>query len=290
MEATHYARRQIPWHASCLSLRGGLDHRPWRCAIGAKKEKRVTDPAFELVEQVREHVQSCLGPNFLALYVYGSLSLGDFDEDSSDVDLLVVTEALPGEEKLACLSEAHEALFAGRNPFARELEVTYVARDSLRSFAPGKTLGFRVDRGSPKLRPSTLEVDWLVNFFALLQAGKAAYGPAPSALLPPVTREELQAAMEKLNEIWWLPVAENPEKLVPCSYRYYAVLTMARMLATREKGKIVSKKAAADWAARNLEPRWATLVRQAYLRDPSCSMEETRELIRWAAKRLAESA
>lgn len=248
----------------------------------------MADPAYELVEQVRARVQTCLGAGFLALYSFGSLALGDFDEESSDVDLLVVTDAVPGEEKLACLSAAHEELFAGKNPFARELDVTYVARDGLRAFSPGKTLGFRVDRGSPKLRPGTLEVDWLINFFAVLQAGKTVHGPAPATLLPAVSKDELRKAMLRLNEIWWLPVAENPEKLVPCAYRYYAVLTMARMLATSEKGKIVSKKAAADWALRHLEPRWATLVRQAYLRDPSCSMEETRELIRYAAKRLAK--
>lgn len=255
--------------------------------MGLKKVKDAAEPAHALVQVVCSHAEECLGSSLAGIYLFGSLALGDFDPESSDVDLLVVTELALDEEKLACLSNAHEKIFSSKLPLAAALEVTYMSRDALHSFAAGKSLCFRVDRASPKLRADTLDVDWLINFFALHQGGRALKGPKISSLIPEVTPAELRHAMVQLNARWWQPIAEAPEKLVSCAYRYYAVLTMARMLATAASGKVVSKKAAADWAAKKLEPRWAALVKKALNQDPTCSMEETREFIRFATRALA---
>lgn len=268
-------------------LSEALDAASKRPKMGVRKAKDAAEPAHALLQAVSSHAEECLGSSLAGIYLFGSLALGDFDPDSSDVDLLVVTELALDEEELACLSSAHEKIFASKLPLAGELEVTYVSREALRSFAAGKSLCFRVDRGSPKLRADTLDVDWLINFYALHQGGRSLMGPKISSLIPEVTPEELRHAMVELNSRWWAPIAEDPERLVPCAYRYYAVLTMARMLATREKGKVVSKKMAADWAAKNLEPRWATLVKKALNQDPTCTMEETREFIRFAVRVLA---
>ncbi len=254
--------------------------------MGVRKTKATENSARTLVRLAAENAKSCLGASLAGVYLFGSLALGDFDPESSDIDLLVVTEGRLKEGELDCLQKAHEKLFAGSDSLAKEVEVTYLAREALNDFSPGKSLGYRVDRGSPKLRADALQADWFVNFFAIRQGGEAIAGPPFSSLLPEITLTHLKQAIRDLMEIWWFPISEDPEKLVSCGYRYYTVLTMARMLATFDLGKIVTKREAGRWAEKNLEPRWVKLVQNALDRDPSLSMEDTREFIRWTALRL----
>ena len=42
----------------------------------------------------------------------------------------------------------------------------------------------------------------------------------------------------------------------------YAVTTLCRMLSTLDSGRVVSKRAALQWATRTLEPEWGPLFRQ----------------------------
>jgi len=43
------------------------------------------------LQQFLSHVRAILGSDFVGLYLYGSLALGDFDPASSDVDAVVAT-------------------------------------------------------------------------------------------------------------------------------------------------------------------------------------------------------
>jgi Domain of unknown function (DUF4111)/Nucleotidyltransferase domain len=61
------------------------------------------------------------------LYVFGSLVVGDFDADVSDIDLLAVLTGDPSEDLVARLGLMHDAL-ASENPvWAGRIEVIYVS-------------------------------------------------------------------------------------------------------------------------------------------------------------------
>ena len=46
-----------------------------------------------LLESFLSHIQQIFQEKLVGLYLYGSLTTGDFDPDSSDIDLLVVTSS-----------------------------------------------------------------------------------------------------------------------------------------------------------------------------------------------------
>jgi predicted nucleotidyltransferase len=54
-----------------------------------------------------QEVQRVLGPELVGLYCYGSLSLGDFEPGSSDIDFLVVTEHELPDETVTALDAMH---------------------------------------------------------------------------------------------------------------------------------------------------------------------------------------
>src|SRR5215472_10135068 len=81
-------------------------------------------------------LQALLEEKLLGFYLYGSLSLGDFDPGSSDVDFLIVTtEELSG-KVLDRLRELHTTLAANGNPYARRLEGSYISRAALQRYDP----------------------------------------------------------------------------------------------------------------------------------------------------------
>src|SRR5438552_5729728 len=88
---------------------------------------RSTDPTpYEEVNTILHvlltSIQEILGPQLVGLYLYGSLSLGDFDPASSDIDFLVVTEEELSQEVLEQLRAMHTTITSSGMPYATRLE------------------------------------------------------------------------------------------------------------------------------------------------------------------------
>jgi len=62
-----------------------------------------------LLEELLESVQAILGSHFVGLYLDGSLTSGDFDQDS-DIDLVVVTDDEISDDLFAALQAMHERI------------------------------------------------------------------------------------------------------------------------------------------------------------------------------------
>src|SRR3954462_834655 len=89
-----------------------------------------------LLDHLLTEVRRILRAEFVGMYLYGSLSGGDFDPESSDVDFLVVTEqALPA-AIVAALGEMHARIAASGMPWGDRLEGSYVPRAAIRRYDP----------------------------------------------------------------------------------------------------------------------------------------------------------
>ncbi len=85
-----------------------------------------------------------LGENLVGIYLRGSLALGDFIPDTSDIDLLAVTQQPVSPEQFTALAEMHAQFAILPDPYANRLEIAYVDRSTLWRFIPGQrhpTLG-----------------------------------------------------------------------------------------------------------------------------------------------------
>ncbi len=244
------------------------------------------EPVNLLLSQLVENLGSILGDNFVGCYLFGSLAVGDFDPATSDVDILVATFRKLNQIEIDQLSNFHRELFRSGKPLATELECFYVAKPDLQNFIEGKSTCYKVDRGSGNLQLETLDADWIINSFSLHNHGKVVVGPTVNTVLAPVSVEELRGAIRNLMESWWYPMANHRKKLEHPGYRFYAILTMVRMLATFEINEIISKKAAVTFSHNRLDERWKRLVEKAQKRDVSASVEETQEFIRFTREKL----
>ena len=199
-----------------------------------------------------------LGAEFVGLYLYGSLSLGDFTPGSSDVDFLIVTRTVLPTATQESLAALHARLAASELPYARKLEGWYFPLAALR-------------RDDPAARVPTIGADWpfglsepgavwIIERWIVRERGVTVAGPSPDTLIDPVSPEALRGAVRALLRDFWAQQLGGPEWLRPRDYQAFAILTMCRALHTLAVGTVVSKPAAAAWASAHLDPRWSPLI------------------------------
>src|SRR5437870_11943178 len=96
-------------------------------------------PHADVNEALREllaQAQTLLGSHFVGMYLSGSLALGDFDPNTSDIDLVIVTDAPLSDDRFAALQEMHARFAAGGSSWAARLEAVYIPEPALRRGAP----------------------------------------------------------------------------------------------------------------------------------------------------------
>lgn len=253
-------------------------------ADGPTPYPAVNDALALLLREVR----ATLGAEFVGLYLYGSLSLGDFTPGSSDVDFLVVTrEALPPATR-AALAALHARLAASEVPYARKLEGWYFPRAVLRRDDPAArvpTIGADWPFG-----PSEPGPVWIIERWIVRERGVTVAGPPPATLIDPVSSGALRGAVRALLRDFWARQLDGPDWLRPRDYQAFAILTMCRALHTLASGTVVSKPVAATWATAHLDPRWSPLIARALAWRHDARPDDMAEMlsfVRWTVERAA---
>jgi len=235
------------------------------------------------LHQFLSHVRAVLGQDFVGLYLYGSLSLGDFNPASSDIDAVVATATPLGSEVVEELRGLHARMQASGGDWARWLDVSYMPLAALRRYDPTAT------RHPFSSTVSPFDViehgrDWVINLYIMRETGVAVAGLAPRTLIDPITPDDLRAATRHILCTSWVRHLDGPDWMRPRMYQAFTVLTMCRTWYVLERGAVVSKLRAAAWAQEALDPHWKPLIRWAILHrdDPQAGdMEETVRFLRY---------
>lgn len=214
-----------------------------------------------ILDLLLRQVRAILGEDLVGIYLFGSLSWGDFDPGSSDIDFLVATAGELPEGTLAALEAMHAGIAAGGLPWATKLEGAYIQRDALRRYDPANARHPTIGVDWP-FGPGQHGSDWIIQRHILRERGVALWGPPPRALIAPVRPDELRAAASEAT-LGWTRHLDGPDWLRPRNYQAFAILTMCRALYLLERGEVASKPVAAAWARRALEPPWPPLVERA---------------------------
>lgn len=222
-----------------------------------------SSPALEnpeiraLLDLLLAQIQSILGDRLLGLYVVGSLVVGDFDPDVSDIDLIAVTVGDLDADEAACLKAMHIAVAQAHPRWDDRIEAVYVAAESLKQRPSAHRLA-KIGPGEPFYVFDANGSDWLINWYVLYENGVALYGAPPRSITPPVAPDDLLPAMRRqLPELReWIAQGEHR------GAQAYAILTMCRALYTFARRGFVSKRQAALWAADSF-PQWSPLIHQA---------------------------
>lgn len=251
---------------------------------------RTTIPieVSELLDDLLFAVQTELDQAFVGLYVRGSLVLGDFDPETSDVDFLVVTEERLDDAQFAALHAMHRRLEGSRSLYARRYEVAYRDRLALRRFVPHERHATLGQGESPEW--SEHGANWTVERWTVREHGLRVVGPDPRTLIDPITSEALAAANRERLTDWarWLDHPEDRDwEAVRRGQMAYHVETMCRCRYAIETGTSATKPQAARWALEAFPEPWRTTVRRSRIWRADSTVDpkivpEVRRLVRWA--------
>jgi len=211
-------------------------------------------------------VKTILGPRLRGMYLVGSLAVCDFDPNTSDLDIIVVTDGALPDDEIAALRDSHTSFGASDSPFAERLEAVYIPQDDLRSPASASAHYPQVERDRPFF-VEPLEPGWSVQRYTLRAHGVVIAGPEPRELLDPVDSNEMRRDGAIIVHTWLDQAEHDPTWLDwarPRPYLAFVVATLCRLLYTLETGDVASKPAATRWAQQTLDGRWASFIERAW--------------------------
>ena len=204
-----------------------------------------------------------LGGQLVGMYLYGSLSSGDFDLETSDIDFLVVTTSTLSDKTIAELEAMHHQLWNSGLKWAAKLEGSYIPRRDIRRHNPHSAPCPTVNEG--KFYLDKRGSDWIIQRHVIREQGIVLAGPDPKTLIDPVNPDEIRRAVVGVLHEWWFPMLEDPSWLKKhgAEYHAFAILTMCRALYALKHGTVVSKPTAARWAEDALGERWSQIIERA---------------------------
>ena len=205
------------------------------------------------VEQLTEGTCSLLGDNVLGVYLHGSLAMGSFHVDQSDIDVLVVThDAMAAATKCAVgalllrLSDApapieisflqRSDMLPWRYPTPFDLHYSELWRDKVAYDL--QTSGWPAWRA-----PQRGDPDLAAHITVTQQRGVCLRGAPINHVFPVVPRSDyIDSVMKDVDE-GLSAIHENP---------IYSVLNACRTLAFLCEGCILSKDEGGAWALQHL--------------------------------------
>ena len=181
------------------------------------------------------------------LYLYGSLTTGDFSPVSSDIDLIAVPERQPDRAALDRLKSLHLDLCRAGGAFTR-LNCLYV------------TAGTLAD--PHRLHPywyGDRFTEWqlkLMTMAELARSGRAVYGPWPPTGLREVSLAGLQSHVRDDLDAYWRPMVARPDIWLEDRWVDFGLVTLPRAAAVLHVGELITKSEAIGRLADFGVPAW----------------------------------
>ena len=198
------------------------------------------------------------------MYLDGSLTSGDFDEDS-DIDFVVVTDIDITGDLFTALQAMHDRIATIDSIWAIQLEGSYVSLQGLRRYDPAHTLHPNIERGTgERLKMVEHAKWWEFHRYILRERGITLTGPDPRSLIDPVPPDNLRHAAQETLHANIATILDNPARISSRGYQSYIALSLCRILYTLEHGSVASKPTAARWAQEALSERWIPLIEQTW--------------------------
>ena len=214
----------------------------------------------ELIDQLLLRMKSILGEKLVGLYLEGSLIIGDFDPNISDIDLVAALSADIDDRKFEALQKMHQDFATAHQEWDDRIEVCYITVDALKTVKSRTTMIVNISPGEPFHRVESNK-EWLMNWYITRERSKTLFGPEPKTIIEAISKEEFIHAVQEHAKKWteYIKDTEHARKK-----QAYAILTMCRALYAYKNGDQVSKKRAALWVQKQL-PEWSSLIQNALL-------------------------
>jgi Domain of unknown function (DUF4111)/Nucleotidyltransferase domain len=201
-----------------------------------------------------------------ALYLVGSVALGDFHAEVSDVDFIAVTAAPPDDRATAALEAAHAHVRADAD--SPTFEGCYVTYDELRASPSAPASGLYHHDGKLQIG---VNMRGPVEWTTLARHGLALRGAEPSTIGVHTDPAELVAwTLDNLARYWtpWVQRSRDASTQTAMALLTdwgvaWGVLGVSRQHYTLATGEITSKTGAGDYALDAFPSRWHPIITEA---------------------------
>lgn len=237
-------------------------------ALEVSKQPSIFPDVNEILKLLLSNTKEILKDQFIGMYLHGSLSSGDFDPDTSDIDFLIVTTSMLSNKTIAELETMHHQMWKSGLKWADKLEGSYIPKREIRRHSPQSAPCPTVNEG--KFYLDKRGSDWIIQRHVIREEGIVLAGPEPKTLIDRVSPEDIRRSVVGVLNEWWFPMLEDPSWLQEhgAEYHAFAILTMWRALYALKHGTIVSKPTAARWAQHVFGESWNLITERALATRP----------------------
>jgi predicted nucleotidyltransferase len=216
----------------------------------------------EILLNISKNLKNILDKNLIGLYLFGSLTYGDFNPESSDIDLVVVIHRSLNHHELELIKKLHHQISEQYKKWKERLEFSYTSIDMFKTILPPEEPrpyfggGIFYDR-------APYGNEWIINNYLLSQYGIPIIGPDFKKLIQPIDIIEVQKACIRDLFQEWEPKITDLEWLGNSHYQSYLVMNLCRILYTVICGDTATKKISAQWVKNKFGVPWIELIETA---------------------------
>lgn len=219
----------------------------------------------QLLSDSSQQLQKILTTNLVGIYLYGSLAMGGYNPETSDIDILVALKNKLNQDARADIIKV--ALKISEKATGGGVEMTFVTLNNLKNFQYPTPieLYFSTDlkerflNGKADASRSTLDNGLAVNITLTKQRGICLFGEPINLVMPDISKEYfLKAAISDFD---WsynnvMKGKDNGKGWVP----NYAVLNACRLLAYIKEELIATKTEGGLWGKKNLPKEYKPII------------------------------
>lgn len=215
---------------------------------------------YQLISAFRE----TLAGNLVGIYLHGSLAMGCFHPERSDIDLLVVTHQPMNPETKGRIAE----ILLSHSGRPHPVEISFLAESQLIPWQYPTPFDFHFSEDwrdkTHEEQPQT-DPDLAAHITIIRQRGICLFGKPIEDVFPPVPHEDYLDSILKDFEFARNGMAENP---------VYAVLNFCRIYHYLVERKISSKAEAGRWAAGYLSQYEALIMQALHVYEGKSAQED----------------
>ncbi len=237
-----------------------------------------------LIKGFVEQSKRILRDNLVGVYLHGSLVMGCFNPQKSDIDLIIVIDKPISDS----IKRAYLDTVVQFNALApkKGIEMSIVLREVCKPFvyptpfelhfSAGYLEWYGEDPDDYIREMNGTDKDLAAHFTIINKRGRCLYGVPIEDVFAEVPSADYMDSI-------WFDVEGAAEEIT--EYPMYLTLNLARVLAYKREGLVLSKKEGGDWALEHLTAEYRPLIADA-MREYSESAEVVYDDM--LAKRYAE--
>ncbi|PIZ62128.1 DNA polymerase subunit beta [Candidatus Roizmanbacteria bacterium CG_4_10_14_0_2_um_filter_39_13] len=227
----------------------------------------IPDHTQNILDKINHSFSDFFGKDLVGIYVHGSLAMGCYNPESSDIDfLIVINKSLTLSEKNH-LIESTLRLVADTS---EKLEFSVVTADQLENFTYPTPFEFHysdswkqknIDR-TIDLEETNTDPDLAAHFVITKKHGFMLTGKPIRELFPEIPLNYYLDSIQKDADWSYKNVLNGPDDGT-CKVPHYAVLNFCRILAFMQDKLVTSKREGGEWGVKNLPSIYNPIIQEA---------------------------